>query len=440
MVQRRFLAPRQPRITATTVAATISGITAFYYQCNNRTDSEGSPPSTSSSSTVETTTEPTTAATSSHIGIFETDFTEKLAAKPYLTYHNPFARNSIITSTVNTTKRVWGKFTRDDVNPIIYNRRTTTRDEEDDIALVGGGNRVFERPKGVPRRIRILSIDVPELREVFDGECRVNLCKIYPDDIAKPKMIKIKVVMKGDSSSSAKPQQKGKNLDEGQNNDSEELQNTTTNLKEGTDSNEKLRRERLTEVEGIASKKDEIKEIRVLQKSLARSLVRCRNVQSKRIGIEILEASVYDLNPYNMRRTYQFGSLKYDPGKYTSAKPPGETMLQRRNTIIGGVPVHLTTQSRSRARHVIVTREQHSSSENDEKKKKETKEITVLATDEDEINAPWNQYAWIEELSLRVRIILYKFYRFKLIALHQPTLFLHSTPHRSMGLYHLVQA
>jgi hypothetical protein len=30
------------------------------------------------------------------------------------------------------------------------------------------------------------------------------------------------------------------------------------------------------------------------------------------------------------------------------------------------------------------------------------KEITVLAGEEDEVDAPWNQYAWIEEMQMRV--------------------------------------
>eukprot|EP01083_Nonionella_stella_P104046 297780_1 len=34
-----------------------------------------------------------------------------------------------------------------------------------------------------------MAIDVPEFREVFDGECKVNLSRVYPDDIAPPKFI-----------------------------------------------------------------------------------------------------------------------------------------------------------------------------------------------------------------------------------------------------------
>jgi hypothetical protein len=236
-----------------------------------------------------------------------------------------------------------------------------------------------ERPKGVPRRIRILAIDVPEFREVFDGECRVNLSRVYPDDIAPPQYVSRK-----DSSSSSHQRKKN---------------------------------------EGNATKTQE--SIEVVQKSLARSLVRCRNKQSKRIGVELLEASVYDLNPYNMRRTYHFGNYKYDPGKYgNSQNNPGGDMLQRRMSVNEGLGSKLRIRRRQQ---VVVTKDEEKPNRlqshekgyadveeesiesgdaqednGEEDDEGNVREVTVLAGEEDEVDAPWNQYAWIEEMQIRV--------------------------------------
>ena len=78
-----------------------------------------------------------------------------------------------------------------------------------------------------------------------------------------------------------------------------------------------------------------------------------------------------DLNKHKLRKTHQVGSFKYDPGKY------------------------------------------YTSDDDDIKKEHDRKaedEAAVLleevpldnASFEDELEAPWNQYAWAEELRLRV--------------------------------------
>ena len=303
----------------------------------------------------------------SHVGMIETDFTERLASKPYLNYHNPYSRHNIITSSINSSKRLWGKFARND-----RNANASADDWKTDDASAGSLAMRTERPKGVPRRIRIMAIDVPEFREVFDGECRVNLSRVYPDDIAPPKYLPRKNerdVKKDDASAK--------------------------------------------------NNKTEVEKLEIVQKSLARSLVRCRNKQSKRIGVELLEASVYDLNPNNMRRTYHFGSYKYDPGKYGSKNSPGGDMLQRRMSVTTG-----WGRLNLRRRKVFVTKDENSNEKEDEDKgyadveesvqegnmqeggdmqeEDSVTEVTVLAEENDEVDAPWNQYAWIEEMQIRV--------------------------------------
>jgi len=106
--------------------------------------------------------------------MIEIDLTDKLAAKPYLNYHNPYARHGILKSTLNSSKRLWGKFARNDRNAHVESSARARGNWEEDSTSVKRG----DRPKGVPRRIRILAIDVPEFREVFDGECRVNLSRV----------------------------------------------------------------------------------------------------------------------------------------------------------------------------------------------------------------------------------------------------------------------
>ena len=353
MTQLRLMNLRQCHKASAAVA--IGSLT--YILQNSRQE-----PTTKSEATPDTSSSDNdTKPPKSHVGMIKTDFTDKLAAKPYLNYHNPYARHGIVTSTINTGKKLWGRFAQSDTNAVVTGDNWA---EEKTSGMLGGKR--SERPKGVPRRIRILAIDVPEFREVFDGECRVNLSRVYPDDIAPAKYIPRKIQEKNG------------------------------------DNKEK-------------SSKEEMEKIEIVQKSLARSLVRCRNVHSKRIGVELLEASVYDLNPNNMRRTYNLGKYKYDPGKYGSTRDsPGGSMLQRRMSVL---PAGSGLNIRRRGKAVVTKTEVASESNNDEKGVADVEdqdvdvqeesnaetEMTVLAEEEDEVDAPWHQSAWIEEMQLRVR-------------------------------------
>ena len=276
-IQHRYVKDAK---TSTLIAASaLSGMAVMYFVNNNTKKTQ-----TESLGTRNTSKNPTDARNQEnlHVGIIETDFTDKIASKSYLNYHNTFVRDSLLTSARNTSKKIWNKVARNNRSP------TTVSDYYDEDNLMSGSGRnsggigsykqLMGRPKGVPRRIRVLAIDVPEFREVFDGECRVNLSRIYPDDIAPPK-----ILAKREQATSKKDNEVNKN--DG---------NSTTSAKK---KNNRM------------SKKD-VDNMEIIQKSLARSLVRCRNVQSKRIGVELLEASVYDLNPHNMRKTYQFGSYR----------------------------------------------------------------------------------------------------------------------------------
>lgn len=175
----------------------------------------------------------------------------------------------------------------------------------------------------VPRRLRLLVIDVPEMRfEGINGECRVNPNKVFMDGIAPPKLVD-----------------------------------------------------------------DHVK---VEQKSLAQALVKCRSRESLRIGVEMTEASVAALNPHNVRKTHQFGSYRYDPGKYTTTTS---------STSSDDEDEEIAEQIEA---DDVATVDDTTTATVKEQPPKMKKQKTILATDEDEYDAPWNQYAWIQELQLRV--------------------------------------
>lgn len=174
--------------------------------------------------------------------------------------------------------------------------------------------RIMQKPyisdtNRIPKTLRIMSIDIPEMRDAFDGDCQLDFSKIYPDEIAPAK----------------------------------KLGNENTAVR------------------------------KIMQKSFVKSFVRCKN--KKKIGVELLEASVSNLNPKNMRKTYQVGNLiKYNVDEGRDISDPS-----------------------------IKKKANKSNNEEEETSqvKKEREGPNVL-TNEEDVDAPWNQYAWIEELQLRV--------------------------------------
>lgn len=102
-----------------------------------------------------------------------------------------------------------------------------------------------------------------------------------------------------------------------------------------------------------------------------------------KLGVELLEASVADLNRYELRKTHQFGNFKYDPGKYYD---------------MSRVP--------TRNRPAAASSNEHEELDGAVDDEQVHDDITIASLDianyEDEIEAPWNQYAWAEEMRLRV--------------------------------------
>jgi len=166
---------------------------------------------------------------------------------------------------------------------------------------------------GIPSTFRVLAIDVPEMRtEAFTGKCVISHDKVFLDDVAPPKMID-GVLVDGDK------------------------------------------------------EKNKEHKLKIAQKSLIKSIVHCSSPQSQQhVGVELLEASISNLNRFKVRRKQSFGNYTYDPGKYYDALKKGN--------------------------------------ENDDDEIDEIDEGQMPLDKErsDEIEAPWNQYAWMEELRLRI--------------------------------------
>ena len=155
----------------------------------------------------------------------------------------------------------------------------------------------------IPSTFRVLSIDLPEIRSKFNGECRLSHDKIFLDEVAPPKVIKDR-------------------------------------------------------------RKAGPTKIKIPQKVLVQSIVHCSSPQShQHVGVELLEASISNLNRYKLRKKQSFGNYTYDPLKYNNGDDDDD--------------------------------DDHDA--NDES------ESTVNTEISDEIEAPWNQYAWMEELKLRMK-------------------------------------
>ena len=110
--------------------------------------------------------------------------------------------------------------------------------------------------------------------------------------------------------------------------------------------------------------------------------------QQPAIGVEILEGSIMDLNPNNIRRMYSAGSSKIRttqdiyPTKYATE---GVADVDEANDAENVDEEEVATDLRQ---------ELNESEQTDNNR--------LNNTLENERTAPWNQYAWLEEMYLRV--------------------------------------
>jgi len=201
-------------------------------------------------------------------------------------------------------------------------------------AIARSSTSTQQRPPGVPSTFRLLAIDLPEMRtEAFkNGTCRIAFDKVYPNGVAPPKYLEVNSI-------------------------------TTSGIKEDKGDSKREKRQGSVAVE---------------QKAFVRSMMRCyhstndSNIsQAKVLGVELMEASIANLNPRNLRKTRQVGAYHYDPGKYSTSN--GEASNRSSSRQQGGAS----------------------------KNKPEEEEYQQVQED-DELEAPWNQYAWKEEIKFRI--------------------------------------
>jgi len=260
---------------------------------------------------------------------------DRIATKPYLNYHS-------VPNAIQAKRTYRGR--RGEENAAITPQNT--------------------RPKGVPSRLRILALDVPQFKkEALEDH---GVCQLpseifatkgpkFVDGVAPPKAVDKKSTgyynSKDDKSS---------------------------------------RKERRANMKPI------------VQKSLAKQLYYCydsRQVsdyeiethkQQPVIGVEILEGSIMDLNPNNIRRTYTSTSGKMR--KSHSVYPPnfadGVADVDEANEVETETEVEEVSETES---------------EDDLNESEETDKMNTL---EYERTAPWNQYAWLEEMYLRINGIV----------------------------------
>ena len=272
----------------------------------------------------------------------EVNLMDKIANKPYLNYHS--ARSAY--QYQQQTKR--------------YNRGRHNNDAESskNNTSENHSSQLENRPKGVPSRLRVLTVDVPEFKQqAFDHSIRCEVpSAIFHSDNTKPLKY---------ADGIAPPKSMNKTLGH----------------------NERQR-----------SSKEPI-----VQKSLAKQLYYCYDSSQYNphhgedqpvIGVEVLEASVKDLNPNNIRRTYTSSRWKktsYDRGKYTDTG-----IYDDDSGVADADEAEVEEETlEQNTEHILATDERRQSNDN------EFEEKDIDDPDYERF-APWNQYAWLDEVHLRI--------------------------------------
>eukprot|EP00578_Thalassiosira_sp_NH16_P020139 CAMPEP_0181084202 /NCGR_PEP_ID=MMETSP1071-20121207/4571_1 /TAXON_ID=35127 /ORGANISM="Thalassiosira sp., Strain NH16" /LENGTH=652 /DNA_ID=CAMNT_0023165923 /DNA_START=161 /DNA_END=2119 /DNA_ORIENTATION=+ len=298
---------------------------------------------------------------------------DKIAKKPYLNYHSASS-----SAAYHQQAKRYHRGRQKDGNS------EKTSDFHDNT-----------RPKGVPSRLRLLTIDVPEFKQDAFGE-HGGICKLPSEifDTNKPSYV--------DGVAPSKPMNK----------------TFGHNERVGT----------------RASRKS------IVQKSLAKQLYYCYDPQYKHrvtnqqptdrtpeegkqrplprssekqteqveeqpvvVGVEIIEASIMGLNPNNIRRTYTTASrswkrksYSYDPGKYADRDD-----AENDESGVADADEAEREEETLRQKATSVDERQSFESSDEEDDDDGSKEKDIDSSDY-ERSAPWNQYAWLEEIYLRI--------------------------------------
>eukprot|EP00804_Cyclotella_cryptica_P011447 CCRYP_016397-RA/>CCRYP_016397-RA protein AED:0.02 eAED:0.02 QI:83/1/1/1/1/1/2/1128/408 len=304
---------------------------------------------------------------------------DRIAKKPYL--NSPSLRLQKLTSSPSASLHSRRHYSKEDVKSGALELDTKST-----------------RPKGVPTRLRILTIDVPQFKDeaIKDGICQLPSQifdtdgPLFKDGVARPKRI-----------------------DPQLNNKLSDRSKTRRELREARRPIEqKSLAQMLYYCYGSSDPRRNLKKKSVQQSSTQSKVRGQSNPKATRknqqhdidplIGVEVLEASIMNLNPNNIRRTYTSKTAyKYDPGKYamSNASRDGEdndtadadeTGNSQAATDTGIADVEEATEVQAK------------NDGEDYDEKDELKNSTEIG---DVRTAPWNQYAWLEELHSRVRLL-----------------------------------
>lgn len=280
---------------------------------------------------------------------------DRIAKKPYLNYHD-----------VPLQSRR-------------YNRGRS-RDEDDfKDASPPKTSSLNQRPKGVPSRLRILTIDVTQFKEQAfeDGVCQLpseifdgTNGPIFKDGIAPPKRM-------GRSDNIGMANQTRREVKESRK--PIEQKSLAQRLYYCYDPRTINRSQQQTSA----------------QKNGKRNQTQQPSKPHPKIGVEILEASIHELNPNNIRRTYTSKaanqnrtnrkSYKYDPGKYSL-----------KSTIDGD------SADKGADVEEAYVQDNDAQTTTHLDKDDEADEDSNPHNQSNDRTAPWNQYAWLEEMHLRV--------------------------------------
>ena len=180
-------------------------------------------------------------------------------------------------------------------------------DEEDDYDTTTINNTASTtRPPGIPHSLRIVTVDLlPQILNHVEPpfSCEWVSSRNYQvAGVAPPK--RVPVFLSSNSSS---------------NNSNNTMTTAATIRPYGTSNNRRI--SSMDDHGGKDTRANNGQDgpmvhVSVEQKAWAQALYHCVNPSTGKVGVQILEASTSQLNPYNLRRTHEYGRWHYNRDKY----------------------------------------------------------------------------------------------------------------------------
>ena len=274
---------------------------------------------------------------------------------------------------------------------VVSSSRNRQQQQQSHLGHAEGGTKLSHtdntRPKGVPSRLRILTVDVPEFkRDAFQHGAVCQLPSQIFDTTSNN-------TIKSSSSSLAfvdgVAPSKPMNKTLGHNERTGTRESRKPILQKSWAKQLYYCHHPQFDRPKAVGRSPQMDSEQQKKKSTARNNEECPPV---RIGAEILETSVLDLNPNNIRRFYTSTSEKYhfDSGKFSTNQQQDDA-----SGIADADEAEIVETALDQNNFNTVDKEQLKF----QAKQYEEKDID----DPDyERTAPWNQYAWLEEAHIRI--------------------------------------